>query len=105
MSIDILISFRQYLDRFLALIEIEEKGVQSKVDKIRIKASKNLEFLQIKLIQITEFYIKRFCNNKFIVGNAAFLSSIRVDIVERVRKKAPLVLAKKYTRILKTSMR
>lgn len=105
MTVDDMISFRSYIDKFINLIKRDEKFIGSLSIHRRKIASKTLDFMLPRLRAITIFYIKKFCNEKFIASNPAFLSSLRVDILEEVRKHVDVELPRKYAKILRSTRR
>ncbi len=100
-----MISFRSVVDDLIHLIQYEEKHINSSVERLRIKAAYTLDFMYPRLKAITIFYIKKFCKEPAIAKNAAFLSSLRVDILEKVRKYTDVELPKTYAKLLKTPKR
>ena len=103
MTIDQLVTFRGQIESFLRLIKEPEKNMNSKVASIREKAAKELSSVLPILRTLTLLYIKKFCNESAIASNNAFLSSLRVDILWKVREHVDVPLPKKYAKILKTT--
>lgn len=103
MTIDELVSFRSHIDSFLRLLRHPEKSVSSKNVATREKAARVLDVMLPRLRADTIFYIKKFCNEAAIIKNNAFLSTIRVDILKKVREHVNVEISKTYARILRTT--
>ncbi len=101
MTIDELITFRDFVDRFIKMISYHENNFRS--SKKGQESSRVLDFMMPKFRDIVLFYIKKFCNERSISSNNVFLTSLRVDILQRVREHTPVTLPKMYAKILKTT--
>ena len=98
-----MISFRSTIDAMLFQISYQEKFINSPAIHKREEAAKYLEHVLPILRAWTKIHIKKFCNEPAIASNPAFLSSMRVDVLEKVRKHVDLELPKTYAKILKTT--
>ena len=105
MTVKEMIQFRSTVEAMLSLIQYEEKYISTTVVSRRECAAKTLDFMYPRLRNIVQFYIKKFCDEKAIASNPAFLSSLRVDILEKVREHTDVELPKTYARLLKTPKR
>ena len=103
MTVDELVSFRNFINTYLRMISYHENYIDSKSISRREEASKVLEFMLPRLRAITIFYVKKFCNEPAIASNNAFLSSLRVDILNKVREHIDVPLPKTYAKILKAT--
>ena len=102
MTLAELIDFRKFVNSYLKLISHAEKRSLSRSTRHRESASKLLDFSIPKFKSLAIYYIKYFCNDKNISSNNAYMTSIRVDILEKIRERMSLDLPKTYARMLKT---
>lgn len=105
MTVEEMISFRTFIEKFLHLISFEESFISSSIAPRREKASKTLDEMLPKLRDITIFYVRKFCNEPAIASNPAFVSSLRVDILEKVRDHTQVKLSKYLAKTLHTKMK
>lgn len=91
------------INTFLKMIDYHEGFIDSKSKARREEAAKVLDFMLPKLRSLTQFYIKKFCNEPAIASNNAFLANLRVDILWKVRSHVDVPLPKTYSKILKTT--
>lgn len=103
MTIAEMMCFRTLVDKFISLIQPEEKYINSPSVNRREKASKTLEFMLPKLRSMVQFYVKKFCNEKTLITNNAFRTGIRTGILQKARKHVGIPISKTYAKMLKTT--
>jgi len=104
-SLSEMVDFRKFIESFIKLIKHEEKHISSNLLHIREKAAKHLDKMLPHLRNVTEIYIRKFCNEPAIASNPVYLSSLRVDILEKVREHVDVKLPKTYAKMLQTRIK